>query len=239
LDPVSIAVLLTGVFFLAFGMTAYRYFYVVIGVTVGLVAAVWARKPMLTLPGLSDRPGVAGVLIIVLFVLLGIFLATRFRKPLAFLSGLGTGVFLYRVAAAIWTGGNIVQALTGPIKPGAMELLAGTVFGILFLLYEFLFALVLTSAVGAALCTWVIGGRWTFAAFLLIGLVAQPLISNRLVPESIGGKKGRDATKTGLKTRLFIIAMLIIPPSSAWADQIMHQITMQSGKAVLEQKLGR
>ncbi len=232
MDPVRIAVLLTGVFFLAFGITAYRYFYVVIGVTGGLVAAVWARKPMLTLPGLSDRPGIAGALIIVLFILLGIFLATRLRKLLAFLSGLGTGAFLYKVAAAIWTGGNIVQALTGPIKPGAMELLAGTVFGILFLLYEFIFALVLTSAVGAALFTWVLGGRWTFAASLLIGLVAQPLISNRLVPESVGGKKGRNATKTGLKTRLFILAMLIIPASSVPAGQIARHISMQSGKAV-------
>ncbi len=234
MDPVSIAVLLTGVFFLAFGITAYRYFYVVIGVTGGLVAAVWARKPMLTLPGLSDRPGVAGILIVVLFILLGIFLATRLRKLLAFLSGLGTGAFLYKVAAAIWTGGNIVQALTGPIKPGAMELLAGIVFGILFLLYEFIFALVLTSAVGAALCTWVLGGRWTFVAFLAIGLVAQPLISNRFVPKGARGPGMDDKTRTGRRTKLLVLAMLLMPVSSPRADLVVHHVSLQSGKVVLD-----
>ncbi len=234
MESLNIAVLLAGVFFLAFGVTAYRYFYLVLGAAVGLIVAVSARKPLLKLPGLSERPGIAGILIIILFVLIGIFLATRFRRPLAFLGGLGTGAFLYRVIAAVWTGGDIMQALTGPVRLGGMELLAGAVCGVFFLLFEFIFALVLTSAVGAGLCTWVLGGRWTFAACLAIGLVAQPLISNRLVPESARGPGMDDRTKTGRRTKLLVLAMLLIPVSSPRADLVVHHVSLQSGKVVLD-----
>jgi len=232
MDLTGAAAVLAGIFFLAFGIAVYRYFFYLIGAAAGIMAAVLAREPMLKMPGLSGHPGVAGALIFLLFILLGVFLATRFRKILAFLGGLGTGAFLYRVIAAVWVGGDVARALTGSVVPGPMELLAGAVCGVLFILFEYSFALVLTSAVGAGLCTWALGGRWTFAATLAIGLVAQPLISHRFIPGGVAGKG--DTTGTGRRTRLMLLALLLIPTAPSHADLVVHHVSHQSGRVVLD-----
>ena len=232
MDLIGAAAIIAGVFFLAFGIVAYRYFYYLIGAAAGIMAAVLARKTMLRLPGLSTHPGLAGILIFLLFILLGVFLATKFRKILAFLGGLGTGVFLYRVIAAVWVGGDVVKVLTSSVMPGPMELLAGAVFGVLFMLFEYFFALVLTSVIGAWLCTWVLGGRWTFAATFAIGLVAQPLISRRFLPGRVVGRG--DKTRAGRKTRLLLLAMLLFPVSSSNAEMAVHHVIYQSGRVVLD-----
>ena len=83
--------LLAGTFFLAFGLAAYRYFYTVLGAAAGLAMWIALSDPLLQLPGLKEHPGTAGILILVLLLLTGIVLASKFRKLVIFSSGLGTG----------------------------------------------------------------------------------------------------------------------------------------------------
>jgi hypothetical protein len=191
--------LLTGAFFLAFGLAAYRHFYNLLGVAAGL--ALWAslRDPLVRLPGLRDHPGTAALLAMILFCAAGVLLASRFRRLLTFLGGFGTGVILSEMITSFFSG-DIPSAISPLLlQPGPMDLLAGLVAGVLFLLFERLFAVLLTSALGGFLCAWVLGGRWTFALCLLLGLVAQPLIFGRFAPPEKGkGERGKGGRTTRL-----------------------------------------
>ncbi|NOY86291.1 MAG: hypothetical protein GXP52_03185 [Deltaproteobacteria bacterium] len=210
MDPVPISVLLVGVFLLAFGLSVYRYFFHILGAVAGIAAGLASRDTLLTLTGLSEHPMVATVLIFSIFILIGMFLATRFRKILAFLAGLGAGAVLYRAALSLWSGSPPGPSVFHVQSFGPMELLAGLTAAVLFVLFETVFALILTSAVGAALCTLALGGRWTFAALMLIGVIAQPLVSRRIIPlpPGRGGNGGNRTRTTTVMTLLLLVLAL-------------------------------
>jgi hypothetical protein len=179
-DPVKLVALIAGVFFLAFGLVAYRQFFKILGVTAGLALWVVFREPLVRLPGLRDHPGTAGVLILILFCAAGTLLVVKLRRVFVFLGGFGTGVLMSGMITAFFRGDSIFAAESIFSYPAPMDLLAGLVAGTLFLLFERFFALFLTSSVGGALCASAIGGRWTFPLCLMIGLLAQPLIFSRV-----------------------------------------------------------
>ncbi len=214
MDPVPISMLLVGVFLLAFGLSVYRYFFHILGAVAGIAGGLASRDALLGLNGLSKHPMAATVLIFSIFILIGMFLATRFRKILAFLAGLGAGAVLYRAALSLWSGAPPGPSVFHVQGFGPMELLAGLTAAVLFVLFESVFALILTSAVGAALCTLVLGGRWTFAVLMLIGVVAQPLVSRRIVP-SPPGKGGNGGSRT---TTLMILLLVLVLPAASRAD---------------------
>ena len=60
MDPVKLIVLLVGVFFLAYGMSSYRYFYIILGGAAGVASGVVIKEPLMRIPGLADHPGIAG-----------------------------------------------------------------------------------------------------------------------------------------------------------------------------------
>ncbi len=182
MDPVKLVALMAGVFFLAFGLAAYRQFFKVLGVTVGVALWVVFREPLVRMPGLRDHPGTAALLILILFVAAGVLLVVKFRKIFAFLGGFGTGVILSGMVTSFFSGSSLAETESLFSHPAPMDLLAGLVAGVLFLLFERFFALLLTSSVGGFLCAWAIGGRWTFPLCILVGLVAQPLIFSRVLP---------------------------------------------------------
>lgn len=230
MDVPRILILLLGVFLLAYGLAAYRYFYHILGATTGLVIGIALRKTMLKLPGLSENPGVASFLIFLLFILLGMFIATRFRRLLAFLAGLGTGAILYRGIASLWTGSELTVQVFPSESLGLMELLAGMVTGVFFLLFEGVFALILTSAVGAALCAHALGGRWTFPVCLALGLVAQPLISRRIVPET-----GPGSGKTRGKTTIIVaVLMVLLPTQVSLAAWEISRVNKSSARVIFD-----
>ena len=234
MDLARILLLLTGAFLLAYGLSAYRYFFHILGASGGLFLGMASRKTLLKLPGLSNNPGIAGALIFLLFILTGMFLATRFRRILTFLAGLGTGAVIYRAVVSLWTGSDMTSLIFQPESFGLMELLAGMVVGVFFLLFEGVFALILTSAVGAALCTTALGGRWTFPLCLLLGLVAQPLISRRVTPD---GGPGPGASRTGTRrktTILSLLVLLLLPATSSFAVWEIQRINTSSGRVTID-----
>lgn len=229
MDPVKLAVLAAGAFFLAFGLAAYRHFYTVLGATAGLAAWMALRETLVQVPGLKEHPGTASLLILVLLILTGIFFASRFRRLLAFFSGLATGVILSQAVSGFMTAGDLSGAAFGFSRIDSMDILAGMIAGVLFLLFERVFAVLLTSVVGSFLCAWVIGGRWTFLACLLVGLVAQPLVFTRFKPQpSAAG--GRDRTGS---TTLLAFLLLLTVPSSAAADWTVERINFSTSRVVI------
>jgi hypothetical protein len=192
MESLKLISLLTGAFFLAFGLAFYRHFYRVLGAAAGL--ALWAalRESIVRLPGLREHPGTATVLVLILFCAGGVLLVNRFRKLLAFIAGFGTGIIISSMAASFFSESSLMAQPFNFVHPEPMDLLAGLAAGVLFLLFERFFALLLTSSLGALMCTWAIGGRWTFLLCLLIGLVAQPLIFARFGSlEQMKGEKGK------------------------------------------------
>ena len=228
MDLVRLAVLLAGAFFLAFGLAAYRHFYTVLGATAGLAVWMALSDTLIQLPGLREHPGTAGILILALLVLVGVFFASKFRRLLAFFSGLGTGLILSQTLSVLMTDGTLSGAAFHFGRMDAMDILAGLIGGILFLLFERFFALLLTSVVGSLLCTWVIGGRWTFIACLAIGLVAQPLIFARFKPSQPAAGKDR----TGSKTLLFFLLLWLLP-STVIADWVVERINPSTSRVVI------
>jgi len=213
MDPVSVAALLLGGFLLVYGLGAYRIFFHVIGAAAGLVGAIALCERLVGLPGLSEHPKIAGGIIYVLFILLGIFLASRCRRILAFFAGLGSGVIFYRAALAVWNGGDPVTALFQPESIGAMDLLSGLTTGVIFLLFETVFAMVITSAAGAALFTYVLGGRWTFTICFVTGILVQPFISRRFVPGTVSSRRrGR-----GNGTTALLLFFIFVPAAVSFA----------------------
>ena len=194
MEPVRFAVLLAGAFFLAFGLAAYRYFYTVLGAAAGLAMWIALSDFLLQLPGLREHPGTASILILIFFLLTGVFIAWKFRKLVAFLSGVGTGIILTRMITVFMSEGVLSGAGLHLGSIDAMDILVGLIGGILFVLFERLFALLLTSVVGSFLCTRAIGLEWIFPLCLLIGLVAQPLIFLRIKPPPVGTS---DKSRTG------------------------------------------
>jgi len=192
-DPVRIAVLFAGVFFLVFGLTAYRYFYTVLGATVGLAVWVGLKDSLVQIPGLRDHPGTASLLLLVFFVLAAMFLAFRFRRLLVFFAGLGTGLILSQAFAVFMAEGVVFGAVLRFNRVSAMDVLVGLICGVLFVLLEGVFAVLLTSAVGSFLCTWALGGRWTFLACLVAGVAAQLLVYMKFRPV-LPGPGGKDGT---------------------------------------------
>jgi hypothetical protein len=227
-DLVRLAVLLAGAFFLAFGLAAYRHFYTVLGATAGLAIWMALSDTLVKLPGLRERPGTAGLLILALLLLMGVFLASKFRRLLAFFSGLGTGLILSQTLSAFMTEGALSGAAFRFGSIDAMDILAGLIGGILFLLFERFFAVLLTSVVGSFLCTWAIGGRWTFMACLVIGLVAQPLVFRRFKPSPPAA--GKD--KTG-STTLLVFLLLWLVPSAAVADWVVERVNPSTSRVVI------
>jgi hypothetical protein len=193
---------------------------------------------MVRLPGLREHPGTAAVLLLILLCAGGIFLVTRFRRVFTFLGGFATGVILSGMIESYFTGGLL---LTEPLRfaqPDPMDLLAGLVAGVLFLLFERFFALILTTSLGAYLCVWALGGRWTFVVCFLLGLVVQLVIFARIgkpdkgkgnsrspLDRSGSGKKGSTAL-TGL-----LIVMLI--PSVSMAAWEVERIVTPSSRIVM------
>ncbi len=232
MDPVPVVLLLLGGFLLIYGLAAYRVFFYVIGAAAGLVGAIALCGRLVELPGLSEHPAVAAGLVYTLFILVGIFLATRFRKILAFFAGLGTGVLCYRVAMSIWNGQDPVTSIFQPDSIGALDLLSGMTAGVLFLLFEPLFALVLTSAAGAALFTFVLGGRWTFPVCFAAGILIQPLISRRFVPDSGSSRAGGKGNGTTIL--LLLLSLLTLMPDVSFASWQVHHVNKSTGRITID-----
>ncbi len=230
MDPVKLLVLLTGAFFLAFGMTAYRHFYTVLGGAAGLAVWVSGRHLIVNLPGLRDHPGTANLLRMVLLVLCGMLLARKFRKVVAFVGGFGTGIMLSMAAASFLGDGDLLPAVLSPGRVSPMDLLAGLVGGVAFLFFERFFAVLLTSAVGAFLCSWAIGGKWTFPACIALGLVAQPLVFMRFRKKGFGD--GDDRTRTGTTTTLLLLAALALP-STAAAEWVVERVNAANSRVII------
>ena len=230
MDPIPVVLLLLGGFLLIYGLAAYRIFFHVIGAVAGLVGAIAVCGRLVELPGLSEHSVVASWLIYTLFILVGIFLATRFRRILAFFAGLATGILCYRVALSVWSGLDPVTSIFQPGNVGAMDLLSGLTVGVLFLLFEPVFALVLTSAAGAALCTFVLGGRWTFPLCLGAGILIQPLISRRFVPE----KGPRSGGKGNGTTVILLLVSVLTPFSAAHASWQVHHVNSSTGRITID-----
>ena len=228
-DSFRLAVLLGGAFFLAFGLAAYRYFYKVLGATAGLAVWMALSDTLVQLPGLREHPGTAGLLILALLVLTGVFLASKFRRLLAFFSGLGTGLLLSQTFSVFMTGGALSDTAFRFGRIDVMDILVGLIGGILFLLFERVFALLLTSVVGSFLCTWAIGGRWTFVACLLIGLVAQPLIFARFKPSSPAAA-GKDRTGS---TTLMVFLLLWLLPAQAAANWVVERVNPSTSRVII------
>ena len=221
--------LLAGTFFLAFGLAAYRYFYTVLGAAAGLAMWIALSDPLLQLPGLKEHPGTAGILILVLLLLTGIVLASKFRKLVIFSSGLGTGIILSRMVAVFMAEGVLSGTGLQLADIDAMDILAGLIGGVLFVLFERVFAVVLTSVVGSFLCKWAIGFEWVFPLCLIIGLIAQPLIFLKIKPPS-GGRS--DKGKSGWTVvKVFIVLFLL--PSQAVADWLLERINPTTSRVVV------
>jgi hypothetical protein len=234
-DPVKLVVLITGAFFLAFGMAAYRHFYTVLGAAAGLASWAVGRHWLVTLPGLREHPGTAHLLFMLFLVLCGMLLARKFRKAIAFIGGFGTGVMLSMAVASFLGEGELPAALLSPGSITAMDLLAGLVGGVAFLFFERFFAVLLTSAVGAFLCSWVIGGKWTFPLCMAIGVVAQPLVFFRLGSRfkgSVDGN-GNDGTKTGTTTILLLLLTLALP-SQAQAKWAVERVNSANSRVIIQ-----
>jgi len=229
LDSLRLAVLLGGAFFLAFGLAAYRYFYTVLGATAGLAIWMALSDPLVQLPGLRERPGTSSLLILALFVLIGVFFASKFRKLLAFFSGLGTGLLLSQTFSVFMAEGVLSGAGFRFGRINLMDILVGLICGVLFILFERFFAVLLTSVVGSFLCTWVIGGRWTFFACLLIGLIAQPLVFMRFKPSSPSAS-GKDRTGS---TTLMVFLLLLLLPAQAAAEWGVERINPSTSRLVI------
>jgi hypothetical protein len=225
-DPVRIAVLLASGFFLAFGLAAYRHFYTVLGATAGLVVWMALTETLVQLPGLREHPGTASVLILVFLLLTGVFLASKFRKLLIFFSGLGTGLILSQTVAAIMTEGSLSNAGIRLGTIDAMDILAGLIGGVLFLLFERVFAVLLTSVIGSFLCTWALGGRWTFMLCLVIGLVAQPLIFRKVTPPASSGN-GKNRSGTAAITAFLLLWLLPAPSIADWQVERVQTTTLR------------
>lgn len=229
MDPVRFAVLLAGAFLLAFGLAAYRYFYTVLGATAGLAMWIASSDFLVQLPGLREHPGTAGFLILVLFLLTGVFFASKFRKLVAFLSGMGTGIILSRMVTVFMAEGASSGAGLQFGSMDAMDILVGLIGGVLFLLFERVFAVLLTSVVGSFLCTWVIGIEWTFPLCLVIGLVAQPLIFLKIKSPPAGVP---DKDRNG-STVIKVFLLLWLLPSSAVADWVVERINPPTSRVVI------
>jgi hypothetical protein len=230
-DPVKLLVLMSGAFFLAFGMAAYRYFYTVLGAAAGL--AVWAalRHWIVTLPGLRDHPGTAHLLFMLFLLLCGMLFARKFRKVIAFAGGFGTGAILSMAVASFLGEGDIPAAYLSADAITPMDLLAGLVGGVAFIFFERFFAILLTSAVGAFLCSWAIGGKWTFPLCLALGLIAQPLVFLRF--RSKGSGPDDDRTKTGTTTILLIILTLALP-SQVLAKWAVDRVNSANSRVIIQ-----
>lgn len=229
MDPVRLSVLLVGAFFLAFGLAAYRHFFTVLGATAGLAVWMALSDTLVRIPGLREHPGTARLLILVLFLLAGVFLAKKFRRLLAFSAGMGTGLILSQTYTVFMAQGVMAAAALRFDSIDAMDVLVGLIGGILFLLFERFLAVILTSVVGSFLCTWAIGGRWTFLVCLAIGLVAQPLIFGKFRPSSTASNGGSGSvTKT-----LLILLPLLLTASPASADWSVERIHIPTSRLVI------
>lgn len=229
MDPVRIAVLLAGGFFLAFGLAAYRHFYTVLGATAGLVIWIALADTLVNLPGLREHPGTASVLILSLLLLTGVLLASKLRKLITFLSGMGTGIILSQIFSSFMSDGTLTGAAVRISNVGAMDLLVGLIAGTLFLLFEKVFAVLLTSVAGSFLCSWAIGGRWTFLLCLAIGLVSQPLVFKRFKPSPSPGK---DSDRSGT-AGLMIFILLWLLPSMAVASWTVERVQWPTSRVVI------
>ena len=239
MDPVRLVALLSGVFFLAFGLAAYRQFFKVLGATAGVALWVVLREPLIGLPGLREHPGTASLLILILLCTGGILLVAKFRRLLAFLGGVGTGIILSGMVTSFFSGGSPPGTESFFSQPAPMDLLSGLVAGTLFLLFERFFAVLLTSSVGGVLCSWAIGGHWTFPLCLLIGLVAQPLIFSRMGIKGQGqgekwGKKGDGGTGKGTGSFLSLLVILAVAiPSVSMARWVVERVVTSNSRVVM------
>lgn len=239
MDPVRLLALFSGVFFLAFGLAAYRQFFKVLGATAGVALWVVLREPLIGFPGIREHPGTASLLILILFCASGILLVPKFRRLLAFLGGVGTGIILSGMVTSFFSGGSPPGAGSFFSHPTPMDLLSGLVAGTLFLLFERFFAVLLTSSVGGVLCSWAIGGRWTFLLCLIIGLVAQPLIFSRVRPngqgqEEKGGRKGGGGTGRGTGSFVSLLVILTVAlPSVSTAEWVVERVVTSNSRVVM------
>lgn len=193
MDGTRLALLMVGIFFLAYGLLAYRFFFAILGGATGLVAGVLVLPTLLKVPQLAAHKVEVTLALLVLLLVLGILLIHFLRKAVLFLGGLASGIILAHFATQGLAAADILSRLPRLSEIHAVDILVGVLLGILFLIFESFFAVVLTSFAGAFLCTWALGGRWTFAIAFGLGLLLQPILA-RFLPlpaHSQGGGKGR------------------------------------------------
>jgi hypothetical protein len=220
---------MAGAFFLAFGLAAYRYFHTVVGATAGLALWIATHDSVKQLPGLKEHPGTASVLLLVLMVLVGVLFASKLRKLLIFISGLAVGLILSQTFAVFMSQGIISDTGFKFGNVDAMDILVGLVCGILCVIFERFFAVLITSVVGASLCSWAIGGSWTFPACLIIGLVAQPLVFGRFRSAPVPAGKDRTGSRTAV-----VFLLLLLTPSAASAAWVVERIISPTSGIVID-----
>jgi hypothetical protein len=195
MDGTRIALLMVGIFFLAYGLLAYRFFFAILGGATGLVTGVLVLPSILALPALAARQVEATLAVLIILLVLGILLIHFLRRAVLFLGGVASGIILSHFVTQGLAAADILSRLPRLSEIHPIDILVGVLLGVLFLIFESIFAVVLTSFAGAFLCTWALGGKWTFLVAFAMGLVMQPLLA-RFIPlpaHSHGGgrKKGK------------------------------------------------
>jgi len=190
-DGTKLALLMVGIFFLAYGLVAYRFFFAILGGATGLVAGVLVLPTLLRYPALASHQVEVTLGVLLLLLVLGILLIHFLRKAVLFLGGVASGIILAHFATQGLAAADILSRLPRLSEIHAVDLLVGVLLGVLFLLFEQVFAVVLTSFAGAFLCTWALGGRWTFALAFGLGLVLQPVLGRFLPLPSHSQGKGK------------------------------------------------
>ncbi len=199
MDGAKLALLMIGIFFLAYGLVAYRFFFAILGGAAGLVSGVLLLPSLLRMPILAGHGTVATLVVLLFLLLAGILLIHFLRRPVIFLGGAATGILISHFATS---GLSAVPELFSRLprlgEIHAIDALVGVLLGVMFLVFESMFAVVLTSFTGAFLCAWGLGGRWTFPAAFVLGLVLQPILARYLpLPAHSQGGGGRKGKRRG------------------------------------------
>ncbi len=196
MDATRIALLMVGIFFLAYGMTVYRFFFAILGGTTGLVTGVLVLPSLLRIPFLAAHQVEATLGVLVLFLLLGVVLLHLLRQGVVFLGGAAVGIILSHFVTQGWQAADLLSRLPRLSDLQAIDILVGILLGILFLIFENIVVLVITSFAGALFVTWALGGRWTFLLAFAVGLVLQPFVARYApLPGHDRGGKGRKPSR--------------------------------------------
>ncbi|MBI2371319.1 MAG: hypothetical protein HYV08_14000 [Deltaproteobacteria bacterium] len=157
---------LAGLILALFGRRLYHLVFPLGGFLVGATIGLWLALVALDLFGLEAYRGAILAGAGLAFGLASAILFRWLRRVLVFLGGFVVGIVLRR---AITHGAQMVpvREVALSLSPsfadlGLPDLLAGAAGGGFFLLFEGLFAIVLTALLGALLLTAAFGARWVF-----------------------------------------------------------------------------